>query len=113
MDISPSFYAEATEMVYKGIWDRTTAQLRTDLEITRTANPRDHFGVYALAYTRLAEMICAELIEKAETVSMTMASDIIWRVAKMIKSQAEETAKLMKMDLVTEKKLLTSHYDYE
>lgn len=112
-DITPNFYAETTEMVYKGIWDRTTAQLRSDLDITKKDNPRDHFGTYALAYTRLAEMVCSQLLEQAETVSMVMACDVIWKVAKMVKGQAEETAKLLNVDLVTGQKLLKSHYDYE
>jgi TorA maturation chaperone TorD len=62
-DAPPTVYTEATEKVYKGLWDRTTAQLRTALDIDRKANPRDHFGIYALIYTRLAEEVATEKLD--------------------------------------------------
>ena len=55
IDELPTMYAQTTDRLYKGLWARTTAQLRTELEITPKQNPRDHFGKYALIYTRLAE----------------------------------------------------------
>jgi hypothetical protein len=51
----PTMYVDATENLYKGLWQRTTAQLRGELKIDQKANPRDHFGKYALIYTKLAE----------------------------------------------------------
>ena len=48
LNAPPSIYIEATESLYKGLWQRTTAQLRGELKIDRKANPRDHFGEYAL-----------------------------------------------------------------
>ena len=53
-------YAKTTDRLYKGLWDRTTAQLRLDLEITPKQNPRDYFGKYALMYTRLAEELSTD-----------------------------------------------------
>ena len=55
IDELPSMYARTTDQLYKGLWNRTTAQLRAELEITPKQNPRDHFGKYALMYTRMAE----------------------------------------------------------
>ncbi|WP_343419325.1 hypothetical protein [Candidatus Flexifilum breve] len=69
-------------------------------------NPRDSFGEYALIYTRLAEMVATNKLDNLEIVTLTMAMDIVWEVARLIHAQAEATAHALGMDLVTEKKLL-------
>lgn len=99
-------YGQSTDRLYKGLWDRTTAQLRTDLSITKDDNPRDHFGKYALAYTRLAEELAAEKLQNAQTVTISAAMDIIWSVAKLFSKQAKELSNAVGYDLVTEKPLL-------
>ena len=101
-----TIYVEATETLYKGLWDRTTAQLRGELKIDKKANPRDHFGKYALIYTRIAEEVSTEKLGRAETVPMTVAMEIVWEVAKMIGKQAREVSESLGYDLVTEKPLL-------
>jgi len=35
---------QATEKLYSGLWGRKTAQLRGELSLKKSANPRDHFG---------------------------------------------------------------------
>ncbi len=102
----PTMYMEATEKLYKGLWDRTTAQLRGELQIDRKANPRDHFGEYALIYTRLAEKLTSEKLNDLETITMPIAMEIVWSVAKMIGKQAQQVSKSLGYDLVTEKPLL-------
>src|SRR5258708_1541289 len=89
-DAPSTIFVEATEKLYKGLWDRTTAQLRGDLKINSKENPRDHFGKYALIYTRIAEELATEKLETAETVAMSIAMEIVWEVAKMIGRQARE-----------------------
>ena len=84
LNAPPTIYVEATEKLYKGLWDRTTAQLRGELKIDKKANPRDHFGKYALIYTRLAEELSTEELGKADTVPMSVAMEIVWEVAKMM-----------------------------
>jgi DNA-damage-inducible protein D len=106
LNAPPTIYFEATESLYRGLWDRTTAQLRGDLEIDKKANPRDHFGEYALIYTRLAEKLASEKLEQVETVAISVAADIVWAVAKMIGKQAREVSQSLGYDLVTEKPLL-------
>jgi hypothetical protein len=103
---SGNIYAQTTEHLYKGLWERTTAQLKNDLNITGKDNPRDHFGEYALIYTRLAEKLATERLGNAETVSEETAMTIVWDVASMIHGQANETSKMLGYDLVTEKPLL-------
>jgi uncharacterized protein (DUF1330 family) len=102
----PGLYAQATDKLYLGLWERTTAQLRGELNLTEQENPRDHFGEYALIYTRLAEMIATNKLDKIEIVTLSMALDIVWAVAILINQQANATANALGMDLVTERKLL-------
>ncbi len=102
----PTMYAQTTDRLYKGLWDRTTEQLRQDLNIERKANPRDHFGKYALIYTRLAEELATERLNGMETVTLKVAIEIIWEVAKLFHKQANELSAAVGYDLVTEKPLL-------
>jgi hypothetical protein len=106
LNAPPTIYGEATEKLYKGLWERTTAQLRRDLEIKERDNPRDHFGEYALIYTRLAEKLATDKLIDFETVTVTIAMDIVWEVAKHISLQAQATSKLLGIDLITQKPLL-------
>lgn len=106
IDELPTMYAQTTDRLYKGLWARTTAQLRTELEITPKQNPRDHFGKYALIYTRLAEELSTERLQNAETVTLKTAMEIVWDAAKLFHKQANELAEAVGYDLVTEKPLL-------
>jgi hypothetical protein len=106
LDAPPTLYMEATEKLYKGLWNRTTAQLRGELRIDKKTNPRDHFGEYALIYTRLAEKLATEKLGEAETIPMSIAMEIVWTVAKMIGKQAREVSQSLGYDLVTETPLL-------
>ncbi len=106
MDATSRMYGDATERLYKALWDRTTAQLRGDLHLTMKQNPRDHFGEFALIYTKLAERVAAVKLNEAETVLLYQAMEIVWEVAKEISKQAKATSALLGMDLVTEKPLL-------
>jgi DNA-damage-inducible protein D len=107
IDELPTMYAQTTDRLYKGLWDRTTAQLRAQLEITPKENPRDHFGKYALSYTRMAEELSTDRLNSAETVTLRAAMDIVWDAAKFFHKQAKELAAIVGYDLVTEKPLLT------
>lgn len=108
LNADASLYAQSTEKIYKALWDRTTAQLRSDLEISKHENPRNHFGEYALVYTRLAEMYAITRLGDAEIVSVDVAMSIVYESAKLIKPQALATAQALGVDLVTGKPLLTS-----
>jgi len=102
-----TIYAESTEKIYNGLWNRTTAQLRGELNISPKANLRDHFGKYALIYTSLAEQIAKDKLGEAQTVSVEIAMNIVWGVAKLISIQAAATSEALGYDLVTEKPLLS------
>lgn len=106
IDELPSMYGQTTDRLYWGLWSRTTAQLRAELEITPKQNPRDHFGKYALIYTRMAEELSTDRLINAEIVTLNMAMDIVWEAAKLFSKQARELAQVVGYDLVTEKPLL-------
>lgn len=106
LDAPSTIYGQATEKVYKGLWQRTTAQLRGELKITPRQNLRDHFGKYALIYTSLAEQLATDKLGEAETVTESMAMEIVWEVAKLIHIQAKATSEALGYDLVTEGSLL-------
>jgi len=108
LDAPETLFAQTTEKLYKGLWDRTTAQLRHELGITKRDNPRDHFGKYALTYTKLAEQVATDRLEDAETVIFSVALEIVWKVAKLFHKQAKELSEALGIDLVTEKPLLPS-----
>lgn len=102
-----NLYLSATEQLYKGLWDRTTAQLRRDLNMPKSGggNVRDRFGRYALIYTSLVENLVADKLGLASEITDAMAMEIIWEVAKMIQGQARQTAQALGVDLVTERPL--------
>lgn len=106
IDAVATMYATTTDKLYKGLWDRTTADLRNELNITKKQNPRDYFGKYALMYTRLAEELATERLDKAETVTLKMAMEIVWEVARLFYKQAKELSESVGYDLVTERPLL-------
>jgi len=82
--------------------DRTTEQY-----LNKRENPRDHFGKYALIYTRLAEEVSTERLENLETVPMSVAMEIVWQVTTLFRGQAQDLSKALGYDLVTEKPLLS------
>lgn len=106
LNASKSIYGKSTEKIYSGLWQRTTAVLRENLELSEGDNIRDHFGEYALIYTRLAEKVATDKLRDAEIVYEALAMDIVFEAAKLIRQQANATSQSLGIDLVTEKPLL-------
>ncbi len=106
IDAFPTMYAQSTEKVYKGLLDRTTAQLRGELDIKPKQNPRDYMGEYALIYIGLTERLIRDHLQDAETVTFKQALEIIWKVAKLIQKQYLATQKALGRNLLTDKPLL-------
>jgi len=101
-----NIYQRSTNELYLGLWKRTAAQLRTDLEIKPSASLRDHMGELALDYTRITEQICARRLNNMQAITPDMALGLIREIATLIHQQASQTARLLGIDLVTEKPLL-------
>lgn len=108
-DMPVNMYKQTTETLYKGLWERTAAILRQDLNLLpKGGNVRDHFGTYALIYTGLAERVAGDLITQAGELTPGIVMEIVWKVAVMIKQQANATSEFLGRDLVTDKPLLRS-----
>lgn len=105
----PTMYAKGTEKIYAGLWKRTTAQLRSELNMVskkRSMSPRENFGEYALIYTRLAEKMATDRLRDVEIVPEDLAMKIVYEAAELISRQASATSNALGIDLITEKPLL-------
>lgn len=106
IDLTKQTYGKATETLYKGMWQRTTAQLRNELNLSQGQNIRDAMSSIALHYVGIAELVAAEKLGEAQEVSEVIAMDIIYTVAKIISGQAQKTAEFLGVDPFTGQKLL-------
>lgn len=104
--MTPRHYAIATDDVYRGLWGRTAATLKNDLQISPKASLRDHQPTLGLYYQAIAEEVCARKIGAREELWWHEARDIIQTIAGIIGRQAKETSDLLQMDLATGKPLL-------
>lgn len=104
----PRHYALASNGVYVGLWERTAAQLRQELDLTKSASLRDHQPALALTYQRITEMVIAEKLGSADSLDWSEAEAIIRTVAQLIGGQAAATGNLLGIDLATGKRLLAS-----
>lgn len=101
-----NIYQTSTNALYVGLWERTAAQLKADLDLKPSDRVRDHFGEYALMYTGLAESLIARRLQNMEAVPFELAQRLVREIAALIHQQASQTARLLGIDLVTEKPLL-------
>jgi hypothetical protein len=101
-------YATATDDVYQGLWGRTTATLKKQLQLTKNDSLRDNQPMLALHYQGIVEEVCALKLEKREEVTWEEARDIIQTIAKLIGRQAQETSEILEMDIATGKRLLAN-----
>src|SRR5215207_6157335 len=97
--LTPRHYATATDDVYKGLWGRTAAMLKTELQLSKHQNLRDHQPSIGLYYQGIAEEACAQKLGDAQEVSWDEARSIITIIAKIIGRQADETSQLLNTDL--------------
>lgn len=104
--LTPRHYALATDDVYRGLWDRTAADLKTELSVPNGGNLRDHQPILALYYQAIAEEVCAQKIGARNELWWDEARAIIKTVAAIIGRQAKETGGLLQKDLATDKPLL-------
>lgn len=106
-DILNSDYGTSTDVLYQHLWDRTTAQLRHELNVPKRGQLRDHMGEYALLYTSLTEKACADMLKgNSDQITIMAAMKIVRHVARLIHDQAQQLSELLGVDLVTEQPLL-------
>jgi len=106
--LTPRHFATATDDIYMGLWQRTAAQLKKELDLPKKANLRDHQPMLALHYQGIAEEVCAHKLGTRQELTWDEARDIVKMVANFIGKQAQQTAELLQMDLATGSPLLPS-----
>jgi len=99
-------YAIATDDIYKGLWKRTAAYLKQELELPKTASLRDHQPMLALHYQGIAEEVAAKKLGDRSELLWEEARLIVKNVAAFIGEQAQATSRLLNMDIATGKPLL-------
>lgn len=99
-------YAIAQNSIYRGLWDRTAAQLKAEKGLKKTESLRDNQNPYALAYQRIAEMLAGEKLGEKEEIEFEEADEIIYEVATMIAKQAKQTSEMLGIDIATDKPML-------
>lgn len=104
--LTPRHYALATDDVYRGLWKRTAANLKSELGVPNNGNLRDHQPTLALYYQGIVEEVCAQKLGEREELWWDEARDIIRHIAAIIGRQAKETGELLQKDIATGKPLL-------
>lgn len=100
---------ELTNIGYKGTLGTDAKGLRQKLEIGPKQNPRDHMSEVALAYTMVHEAtVRAHLMGMAgdDLVPPQIVRKVVQTAAESIGKQAQETAALIGIDLVSGRKIL-------
>ena len=103
-------YATATDDIYKGLWGRTAAYLKKEMDLPKYANLRDHQPMLALHYQGIAEETAAYKLGNREELTWDEARMIVKTVAALIGEQAKITSEFLQLDLPTGKPLLSASF---
>ncbi|MBI5930206.1 MAG: hypothetical protein HY862_12920 [Chloroflexi bacterium] len=103
-------YAIATDDIYQGLWGRTAAYLKDELDLPKKASLRDNQPTLALTYQGIAEEVAAQKLGDETELSWDEARAIVKQVAALIGLQAQATSQFLKVDLATGKPLLSEGY---
>lgn len=104
--LTPRHYATATDDIYRGLWGRTAAYLKGELQLPKNANLRNHQPMLALHYQGIAEEVSAHKLGERQELAWDEARGIVQSVAAFIGKQAQETSDLLGMDIAIGKPLL-------
>jgi hypothetical protein len=99
-------YGAATNTIYTGLWQRTSAKLREDMNLPASKSLRDSLPGIALTYLRIAEQTAALSLGQRQELTFNEAQSIVEKVARMIGQQAEQTSQYLGIDLPTGQPLL-------
>jgi len=106
--LNPRHYATATDDIYRGLWGRTAARLKQQLDLPKKASLRDHQPMLGLEYQRIAEGASARKLGQRQELTWEEAREIVKMVAAFVGRQATEMSELLEMDLATGFPLLIS-----
>src|SRR5262249_42067027 len=94
-------YAVITDELRLGLWKRTTAQLREQMNLKKNDNLRDSQSMLAISYELLAENISAVELEQNENLEFDDTKRIVRRNAEDVGKHAEATGKRLGIDIAT------------
>lgn len=105
--LTPRHYALATDDIYLGLWGRTAAHLKKELDLPPKAKLRDNQPTLALHYQGIAEEVTAHKLGDRSELTWNEARSIVKTVAQFVGEQAQATSRLLHTDLATGRPLLT------
>lgn len=108
IDLTGGGIAIATNDVYNGLFHRTAAQLREQLN---TKKPRDKMSTPSLHILGLCEWLCAQNLGEAQSLDLEQARTIIQATAGTFGLQVDDIERRLGIDIVTGKPLLSSEKD--
>lgn len=105
--LSPKDYATITDDIYMGLWERTAAILRREMELPQKANLRDYQPRLALHFQGIVEELTAYELGERQEVTWEEARRIVQKVAKMVRAWVKEAQEQVTVDIATGRPLLT------
>jgi hypothetical protein len=105
-DMLKPYYGIATDDVYRGLWRRGAAQLKTELGLSNQTNLRDHQPTLALQYQGIVEQACAQKLGARQELDWAEAREIIQTVAALVGQNAQQLSQFLQTDLATGQPLL-------
>jgi len=99
-------FADITDTMRKGLWKRSTQQIRTELGLSSKANLRDNLSTLGLLYEAVAEEISAVNLSTRENLEYDHTKRIVRSDAEYVGKQADDTGKRLGIDIPTGRPLL-------
>lgn len=105
--IEGKHYAQTTTTTYIGLFGRTVAAIRHELNLNEKQDLRDELGEDALFYLRKTEQLIAELLTETEILTWGQFYELILLpVIQQFKGLIDHHQRIVKKDIVTGKRLL-------
>jgi len=94
-------YAIATNDIYKGLWGRTAAILRGQLDVPKNGSLRDHQPTMALHFQGIAEAAAAHELGGKEDITWKEAREIVKAMADMVRPWVDQMSARLRIDIAT------------
>jgi len=99
-------FAEITDTMRKGLWKRSTQQLRDELGLSVKTNLRDNLTTLGLLYEAITEEISSANLRVKSDLEVEQARQIVRSDAEFVSSQVEAVGKRLGVGIPTGKPLL-------
>ena len=91
----------------RGLWNRSTAALKAQMNLKKSDSLRDHQSDIAIAYEVLAERISAFELNQRTDLTYDEAAKIVRTNSESVGEHAETTGRRLGIDVATGNPLLT------